>query len=265
MISATDHQTHFFFVRSYCLQWHFALRYHNPGCFILSPRISQCSMNSKCQGMLQDCAESRVMFSHPCWHCQNCWPTRLHHGLDVTWTNLLVTVGLCGFLLISSRYQEMSPGIWSVQALPWFHCLWTEMNFSDPFKHLQALRYFRNAEKRNTHAGETELQVTLNQWCQRDFYSQGGEELIPLWLTPHTLSQLWEMSENKRKTQIQHRKSIIWQFSYNSSSLGLTQRKEKKSSKMEWMENKICFKKKSTPCTEVTAETHNPNKKCHRG
>lgn len=121
----------------------------------------------------------------------------------------------------------MSPGIRSVQALPWFHCLWTEMNFSDPCKCLQALRYFRNAEKRNTHAGETELQVTLNHWCQRDFYSQGGEELIPLWLTPHTLSQLWEMSQNKRKIQIQHRKSIIWQFSYNSSLLGLTQRKEK--------------------------------------
>lgn len=73
------------------------------------------------------------------------------------------------------------------------------MNLSDPFKTPPRYQVSQEGREKNTHAGETQLQVTLEQWCHRDFYSQGGEEFIPLWLTPLTHSQLGERCQKTRE------------------------------------------------------------------
>lgn len=129
-----------------------------------APKCTECWMN-KCQGMLQHpCREHKYVQSpllalpklvtHKAPSLSGC---NLNKASDDNWS----PVGSCLFL---PGNKKMSTGIWSVQAttlIPLSAGL--KSTFLIPLKHLQGIRYLRNAEKRNTHAGETQLQVTLNQ------------------------------------------------------------------------------------------------------
>lgn len=137
-----------------------------------------------------------------------------------------------GFLWVPAHFFQVTKNEhWDLECagncLDSFVC-WTEMNLSDPFKtppRYQVSQEGREKEHtcwRNTTTSDLGAMVP-----QRLLFSRGRRVYSSLAHTSHTLPAGREMSENKRNIQIQHRKPIIWQFSYNSSLLGLTQRKEK--------------------------------------
>lgn len=159
----------------------------------------------------------------------NWWPTRLHHSLDVTWTKLLMTIGL---LWVRAHFFQVTKNEhWDLECAG--TCLdsivcWTEMNFSDRFKTPPRYQVSQECrEKEHTRwRNRSDLEPMMPK---RLLVSRGRRVYSSLAHNSHSFSQLCEreMSENKRKIQTQQRKSTIWQFSYNSSFLGLTQRKGK--------------------------------------
>lgn len=162
----------------------------------------------------------------------NWWPTRLHHSLDVTWTKFLMTIGLPW--LPAHFFQVTKNELWDLECAG--NCLdsivcWTEMNFSDPFR--TPPRYQASQECREKEHMEM-LEKQNHKWPWNNDAKETsilkGEKSLFLFGS-HLTHSLPVVTERCQKTReiftFNHGKSIIWQFSYNSSLLGLTQRKEK--------------------------------------
>lgn len=144
-------------------------------------------------------AESRVMFSHPCWQCQNWWPTRFHHHLDPAWTKFLMTTDL---LWVPAHFLQVTKSEhWDLECAG--NCLdsivcWTEMNCSDPFK--TPPRYQLSQECREKEHTCWRNRTMSDLEPKKLLFPRGRRVYSSLAHTSHTLSQLWER-ERCQKTR----------------------------------------------------------------
>lgn len=187
-------------MRSYCLQWHFVLRCHNTGCFIFSPRISQCCMNSKYQGMLQDFCREQSYVQSP---RQALLKLVTHKTPSLSGRNLSKVsddnwspVGSCSFPP-KNEHQDLECAGKCLDSMFLDSC-WTEMNSSDPFKTPPRYQLPQECREKEHTCWRNRTTTDLEPMMpKRLLFPRERRVYSSLAHTSHILSQLWERDVRK--------------------------------------------------------------------